>query len=155
MAAVVCGGKPRVKRGSRIAKSGRMIGEETPFLKNINVNLINWEEYPPKAWDNSLFVVKIGNQEEMGKEPTFQIRELLKANSYIWEPIGDWECWQKTIPVESFKISEIQDENWTEIANGIEVRVLDEKDSILAKYIINKGKWLKEFDKIKIPLKTN
>ena len=130
-------------------------GEETPFLKNINVNLINWEEYPPKAWDNSLFVVKIGNQEEMGKEPTFQIRELLKANSYIWEPIGDWECWQKTIPVESFKISEIQDENWTEIANGIEVRVLDEKDSILAKYIINKGKWLKEFDKIKIPLKTN
>ena len=124
--------------------------DETPFLNNTNINLINWEQYPPKAWDNSLFIVKIGNQEEMGKEPTFQIRELLKANSYIWEPIGDWECWQKTTPVESFKISKIQDENWTEFANGIEVRVLDEKDSILAKYFVNNGKWLKGFDKIRI-----
>mgnify|MGYP001441768034 FL=1 len=87
-------------------------GDETPFLNNINVKKINWEEYPPKALDNSLFVVKIGNQEEIGTEPTFQIREFLKANFYIWEPIGDWECWQKTTPVESFKISKIQDENW-------------------------------------------
>ena len=45
---------------------------------------------------------------------------------------------------------EIQNENWTEIANGVEVRVLDEKDSILAKYFVNDGKWLKEFDNIRI-----
>ena len=81
---------------------------------------------------------------------TFQIREFLKANFYIWEPIGDWECWQKTIPVKSFNISEIQNENWTEIANGVEVRVLDEKDSILAKFFVNDGKWLKVFDNIRI-----
>ena len=121
--------------------------EETPFLNNLGVNSLSWETYPPIEVDNNLFVVKVGNQDGNGTTPTFQIREILKANSYFWESLG-WECWEKTVPAKSFNISEIQKEIWAESAEGVEVRILDEKDSILAKYFVNKNDWKKEFDKI-------
>ena len=44
------------------------------------------------------------------------------------------------MPVKSFKMSALQNEIWTESADGIEVRILDEKEFILAKYFVNKNK---------------
>ncbi len=121
-------------------------GFETPFLNDQNIRLVNWEQSPPIKLGNNL-LVKILNKEQSKRESTIQIRKKLKATGYAW--IQDDLSWQKTlVERDSFRISDLQKESWCEYADGIEININDEDDSVLAKYFLNEGKWEIEFDNI-------
>ena len=122
---------------------------ETPFLNDTNIRPINWEKSPPIKFGNKL-LVKILNKDKSKSESTTLIKEKLKAGGYDWVPAGV-SSWQKIIDDRnSFLISNLQKESWCEGAEGIEVNINDEDDSVLAKYYLNEGKWETEFDNILI-----
>ena len=120
---------------------------ETPFLNDKNIRPINWEKSPPVKFGNKL-LVKILNKDKSKSESTTLIKEKLKASGYDWIPAGV-SSWQKIIDDRnSFLISNLQKESWCEGAEGIEVNINDEDDSVLAKCFLNEGKWEIEFDNI-------
>ena len=93
-------------------------------------------------------IVKIKSQKGKGVNPTIEIKDFLKANNYQWNSVG--RCWEKTFLVTSFKLNDLQKELWVGTAKGIEVTILDEQNSLLAKYYVNSGNWEKDFDNIPI-----
>ena len=122
-------------------------GSETPFIKDIKLETVNWKNSPPVKWGNKL-LVKILNKDNSKRESINQISQKLKAYGFDWR-ISDVSSLQKIIDDrEKFNISDLQKENWCKSADSIEVNINDEDESILAKYFIDDGKWIKEFDKI-------
>lgn len=116
----------------------------SPFLDDIRdtpcVSTISWADYPALQGANSRVVVQIGNQERKGMAPTFAIKDALKAAGYQWNTTG-WKGWAKSLPAEGFNIGLLQGEVWAAKADGIEVRVLSERDSVLYRYVVDDGKW--------------
>jgi hypothetical protein len=55
----------------------------SPFLAHLNLNKINWQEYPILGDKSKYITIEIGNQKGHGSHPTIQIRDLLKAQGYI------------------------------------------------------------------------
>ena len=122
--------------------------QKTPFLTNFVQNPVNWERFPPIKKNNYHLIVKIKSQKGKGVNPTIEIKDFLKANNYQWNSVG--RCWEKTFLVTSFKLNDLQKELWVGTAKGIEVTILDEQNSLLAKYYVNSGNWEKDFDNIPI-----
>lgn len=116
----------------------------SPFLKEIQniqkVQSINWENYPPISGKTNHFVVKVGNQLSKGTNPTFAIKDTLKATGYQWHTAG-WKGWAKSFPAENFCIEKVKEEIWSSIADGIEVRIFDDYDTLIAQYLVNSGNW--------------
>jgi DNA helicase-4 len=126
---------------------------KSPFIhgieQNANLSKIDWSNYTPVRSQSQISRVaaKIGNQAHRGGSPTFLIKDLLKASQYKWQSTG-WPGWTKTFPYGEFSIDNIKSEIWSKQADGIEVRIFDDEDNILAKYIINNGNWACLFNNI-------
>ena len=102
-----------------------------------------WDEIPPVRpveGTMSRLVVKVGNQDGRGSDPTFAIKDCLKATGYEWENRG-WPAWTKSYPSEGFAVSILKSELWAADADGIEVQIFDDTESIIARYSIDAGNW--------------
>ena len=117
---------------------------KSPFLEDLErkqvVSRISWDKFPPKRGDSTRLVVKIGNQDGRGVAPTFAIKDYLKAAGYQWQNRG-WPAWAKSFPAEGFAVNALESEIWASEADGVEVRILDESDSEIARYSIDDGNW--------------
>jgi DNA helicase-4 len=108
---------------------------------------IEWDEYPPIRSTSSRLVVKIGNQVSRGSTPTYAIKDLLKASGYEFQAAG-WPGWAKSFPIDGFRLDLLISELWASEADGVEVRVYDETDVLVAKILNNAGKWTTVTDKL-------
>lgn len=117
---------------------------KSPFLEELEHSLhlskINWADYPSVRGPVTRLVVKVGNQERWGGTPTFAIKDLLKATGYQWQPT-DWPGWVKSFPAKGFDLDALKSEIWAARANGIEVRIFDDTEDLVARFLINTGKW--------------
>lgn len=116
----------------------------SPFLFELLggklIENINWDEYPASFFKSSRLIVKIGNQKHDEIMPTYKIRDQLKACGYQWQS-KDWPGWIKTFKTDGFMIESIKKEMWAEVADGVEVRIYDESESLIGLYTIDKGNW--------------
>lgn len=126
-------------------------GSYSPFLNDIQdkvqMSEIHWPEFPSVPSSISRLVVKVGNQRYKGSRPTIAIMDLLKAEGFKWRTT-DWEGWVKSFPVEGFSIEALQDTLWAAKADGIEVRVFDDHDTLIARYLVDGGRWHRIIDKM-------
>jgi DNA helicase-4 len=117
---------------------------KSPFLEELErgqpPSAISWADYPPVRGLMARFVIKVGNQEHRGGAPTFAIKDLLKASGYQWQSTG-WPGWAKSFPAEGFNLETLKSEVWTEPADGIEVRIFDDTNTLAACYLIDAGYW--------------
>ncbi len=117
---------------------------KSPFLeeleRKIQLSTVNWTDYPPLRGLTSRLVVKVGNQEQRGGAPTFAIKDLLKASGYQWQSSG-WPGWAKSFPTDGFRVETLSSEIWSEHADGIDVRIFEDTDALIAQFQINSGVW--------------
>lgn len=122
---------------------------KSPFLEELErrqfPSAINWADYPPARDTTTRLVVKVGNQVRRGVPPTLAIKDVLKATGYQWQPTG-WPGWAKIFPAEGFRMETIQAELWAESADGIDVRIYDDTETLTAHFLINASNWNCVFD---------
>lgn len=93
-----------------------------------SLDAIEWLEHPPVCNNKTgWLIIKVGNQAQRrgGRGGTYAIKDQLKACGYQWQTTG-WPSWFKTCLAEGFQISSLQREVWVDIADAIEVRILNE-----------------------------
>lgn len=119
-------------------------GSRSPFLYDIDqcaaLAALNWRFYPPHITTAGIVIVKIGNQKHRGIAPTLAIKEALKSVGYRWHSTG-WKGWAKSFTSEQFDVGLLKKEVWARDADGIEVRVLDERDLLLGRFLVDRGEW--------------
>jgi DNA helicase-4 len=117
---------------------------KSPFLEELErarpLTAINWADYAPVGGLTTRLVVKVGNQERRGIAPTFAIKDFLKASGYQWQSNG-WPGWAKSFPAEGFRIDSLKAEVWAKPADGIEVRILDDTETLVARLLVDDGNW--------------
>ncbi len=125
---------------------------KSPFLEEIErsqpLSEIDWADYPPVSDTTSRLVVKVGNQNGRDTKPTLDIKHLLKnVYDYEWQPMG-WRGWAKSFSARGFSIEMVKAESWVEIADGVEIRIFDYTNTLVACYLLNKGQWMCELDNL-------
>jgi DNA helicase-4 len=117
---------------------------KSPFLeeleREINLTTVKWAKYPPLRGLTTRLLIKVGNQERRSGTPTFAIKDLLKASGYQWQSTG-WPGWAKTFPADGFRIDILKSEVWSKYAAGIDVRIFDETDRMVAQFLVDAGEW--------------
>ena len=117
---------------------------KSPFLEELERQMplaaIDWAEYPPAKGMTTRLVVKIGNQERRGGVPTFAIKDLLQASGYQWQSSG-WLGWAKSFPADGFRPETLKSEVWSKPADGVDVRIFDDTEALVARFLISDGKW--------------
>lgn len=126
--------------------------DRSPFLDHLQrstaIQEINWIDYPPLTPSVSRrLVVKVGNQDGRGPSPTLLIKDQLKAAGYQWQTTG-WPGWAKTFPADGFNIEQLQSEVWAGELDGVEVRIIDESERTVARFLIQAGRWLAQLDRL-------
>ena len=123
----------------------------SPFLEEVErrrpIAAINWEEYAPVKGPIAHLVAKVGNQIDHGGAPTFAIKDLLRAAGYQFQSTG-WPCWAKSFTVEGFNLGRLKSELWAGPADRVEVHILDDSDSLAARYFVDRGLWRCDFDNL-------
>lgn len=126
-------------------------GSKSPFLADLErkqvARKISWDEFPPVRGAITRLVVEVGNQVGRGGAATFAIKDSLKAAGYQWQNKG-WPSWVKSYPAEGFSVKALESELWAAEADGIEVRILDDTESVIAQYSIDGGNWLCRLDQL-------
>jgi DNA helicase IV len=133
----------RAKEKLFILTDGR---SKSPFLEALNhgtqLSTIDWTKYPPySGLTSSRLIINISNQfvgwsEVIGTRP---IKDLLGACKYNWHSVR--MCWEKSLPVNGFNIDMLKSEVWTSSANGINLKIFDEADALLAHYSVDGDCW--------------
>jgi DNA helicase-4 len=117
---------------------------KSPFLEELErampLATIDWAFYHPVRGLTTRLVVIVGNQERRGGAPTFAIKDLLKASGYQWQSNG-WPGWAKSFPAEGFRTEILKSEVWSEPADGVDVRIFDDTDTLVARFLIESGNW--------------
>ena len=117
---------------------------KSPFLEELEcrqtLNKINLADYRSVRGATTRLLVKVGNQDRRGGTPTFAIKDLLKATGYQWQSTG-LPGWAKSFPAEGFSIDTIKAEVWAKQADGIEVRIIDDTETLVAQVLIDAGIW--------------
>lgn len=115
----------------------------SPFLEDIakrfRIPEVDWRQYPPMDMEQEFLLVVVGNQQGRGGNPTFCIKDELKASGYTWR--SEMKCWTRSAQAKGFSIKVIASEIWARSGDGLEVRILDGKDVCLACYHVNGGRW--------------
>ena len=128
--------------------------KKSPFLDDLertaNFASINWELFPPLQGATARLMVSIGSQEGTGGSPTYAIKELLKASGYQWQSTG-WRSWTKTMPSARFSAEILKSEVWSASADGIDVRIFDASDKLVAQFLVDDGNWRCILNNLKIP----
>lgn len=118
----------------------------SPFLEGLRQKIqlqnITWDKYPPPPalGEMGVVVVKITSQPSRGSNPSYSIKDLLKASGYAWESTGR-KPWVKGFPSISFDIENVKHELWATNADGIEVGIFDEQQIELKRYYVDSGEW--------------
>ena len=117
----------------------------SPFLEELrsrkHISSLNWSNYPPFVGATKHITVKIGNQNGRDKQPTFKIKDLLKAEGYQWNSTG-WQPWFRTYPQQDFSVQKFFTKAlWISKADGVEVRFYDDLESLLKTCLVDKGQW--------------
>ena len=127
---------------------------KSPFLDDLertaNFASINWELFPPLQGATDRLMVSIGSQEGTGGSPTYAIKDLLKASGYQWQSTG-WRSWTKTMPSTRFSAEILKSEVWSASADGIDVRIFDATDKLVAQFLVDDGNWRCVLNNLKIP----
>lgn len=127
---------------------------KSPFLDDLertaNFSSINWELFPPLQGSTDRLTVGIGSQEGTGGSPTYAIKDLLKASGYQWQSTG-WRSWTKTMPSARFSAEILKSEVWSASADGIDVRIFDASDKLVAQFLVDEGNWTCVLNNLKIP----
>ena len=122
-------------------------GQESPFLSELRakraVDEVEWSTFPPLP---GRLLVNVRNQEGRGNEPTISIREDLKSGGYRWSP--ERKGWSKCVPKDGFRVHGFKREKWSMAADGVEVLILNHADTMVARYLVDGGKWQCLFDKL-------
>jgi DNA helicase-4 len=111
----------------------------SPFLQELEghhpLEELDWEEYPPfQIGEATSLVVKVGGG------GTYEIRDRLRSLGYRWQPAG-WPAWEKSFPVENFSVDLLRAEAWAAAANGVDVRIFDETETLVEAYAVSQGQW--------------
>jgi DNA helicase-4 len=124
-------------------------GERSPFLAEIERGQrlipLDWRDYPMKHEGIDRVTVRVSNQYQGNGAGTYAIKDLLKAARYQWDSAGS-KSWAKTWPAEDFSFALIEEEHWTNAADGIEVRIYEGSSNLRAVYLKNGSDWVCEFD---------
>jgi DNA helicase IV len=124
---------------------------KSPFLEQLerkySLDPIDWAEYSPLRDSIARLIVKVGNQAHTRGGGTFAIKEMLSATGYQFQSTPRPE-WVKSVIAKGFKVEALKSELWAELADGIEVQILDHTNSPLARYLVDSRKWICDFDKI-------
>lgn len=127
---------------------------KSPFLDDLertaNLASINWELFPPLQGATGRLVVRIGSQEGTWGSPTYAIKDLLKASGYQWQSTG-WRSWTKTMPSTRFSAEILKSEVWSASADGIDVRIFDATDKLVAQFLVDDGNWTCVLNNLKVP----
>ena len=117
---------------------------KSPFLEELesstSLTAINWADYPPVRGLTTRLTVKIGNQQRRGGAPTIAIKDFLTASGYQWQSNGG-PGWVKSFPAEGFRIETLKSEGWAEPADGIEIRIFDDTETLVGQFLIDDGNW--------------
>lgn len=118
---------------------------KSPFLDDLEgtseIQPIDWAAFPPLSDEtNQRLVVRIGSQEHRGSNPTFTIKDFLKASGYQFQSTG-WKSWVKSFPTDGFSIEVLKNEVWAEKADGVEIRIFDDREKLAGHYMVNSGEW--------------
>ena len=73
--------------------------EITPFLDNISIDKINWSDFPSIKTHQYNLTIRIQGKKGKGSSQTFNIKEPLKTNNYIFD--SNLKCWEKGFSVNS------------------------------------------------------
>ena len=119
----------------------------SPFLDELNsrtkISVLNWSDYQTFIGVGTIryITVKVGNQDGKGSNGTIAIKDLLKAEGYIWKP-EVWPAWCRTYPAEGFSVQQyFNNANWISQAVGIEVRFYDDGENKSEVYRVNQGQY--------------
>jgi DNA helicase IV len=127
----------------------------SPFLEDLQKrkksSTLDWSNYPPLVETTKHVTVRIGNQDGRGSRPTIAIKDLLKAENYIYKKTV-WNAWLRTYAAQGFSVKELfAKAMWVSCADGIEVRFYDDLENTLAIYRIDGGQLACTFDNIPEP----
>ena len=117
---------------------------KSPFLEELErkqaLRVIECKEFPPVRGSTTRLIVKVGNQERRGVGPTFAIKDQLRATGYQWQSRG-WPAWAKSFPAEGFSLDTLKSEIWAGSADGLEIQVFDDTETLAARYFVDEGHW--------------
>lgn len=118
-------------------------GSRSPFLDQIGNSLdqLNWVDLKPlvKVESDSRVYILVGNAPGRGTSPTHAIKDLLKNAGFRWNP-GDWPCWHIGVAATGDDPKEfIGGAEWSRLASGVEVRLMDCQDKIIGRCFIESG----------------
>jgi len=118
---------------------------KSPFLDNLigtsKIQPVEWASFPPMSDETSQrLVVRVGVQEGLGSNPTFRIKDFLKASGYEFQSTG-WTSWVKSFPTNGFTVEVLKKEVWAEQADGVEIQIFDDREMLIGRYIVNSGEW--------------
>lgn len=123
-------------------------GSRSPFLDQIGngIDQINWADLKPlaKLQNDGRVEILVGNAPGRGTSPTHAIRDLLKKAGFRWSP-GNWPCWRIAVKATGDDPKEfIAGGDWSRLASGVEVRLMDSRDKIIGQCFIENGalKWV-------------
>ena len=127
-----------------------------PFVAGLTSKMqlqeLNWKNYPVPITETRFVTFKVSNQQGRGTNGTYNIRELLRADGFRWN--GTSRSWNKVELIQKFlsdgsRLQYLSDRNWSSQANGIEVNLCNEQEEILALYLASNGIWTRTFDNFK------
>ena len=118
-------------------------GSRSPFLGKLGSALdqLNWADIKPllkEETDGRIFIL-VGNSPGRGTTPTQEKRDQLKSVGFRWNP-GDWPCWHIGFATTGDDPKEfIAGVDWSRLATGVEVRLTNSRDKIIARCFIENG----------------
>ena len=121
-------------------------GSKSPFLEELEntkpLTAIKWADYPPVRGLATHLVVIVGNQERRGSAPTIDVKDPLRASGYGYQKQSNFgPVWEKSFPVEGFRIETLKSEVWAKPADGIVIRIFDYTETLVGQYLIDDGNW--------------
>lgn len=102
-----------------------------------------WTDFPYAGPKSNRLWVMVGNQAYRGSSPTTSIKDYLKQEGYAYQNTNDWPCWVRSFSNQDFTTGLLKSSAWSPNANGVEVRIMDDQDSLVEKYRIDGGNWSK------------
>lgn len=119
---------------------------KSPFLaeaeKQMALYPIRWTDFPYAGPMSNRLWVMVGNQSYRGSTPTFDIKGLLGQEGYAYQNNNGWPCWVKSFPNEGFTIDLLRNSEWSPNSDGVEVRIINEQDTLIESYRIDGGNWV-------------
>ncbi|MFO0858992.1 MAG: UvrD-helicase domain-containing protein [Phycisphaerales bacterium] len=120
--------------------------EQSPFLSALGglCEPIDWQAYPQPSVETTHLIVQVGSQPGLGTTPTFSAKDHLKAAGFQFFK-RTWSYWGKSFRKPEATIeplrAELAAQTWSTECKGLEVRVCDGADVVLAKFWVDAGVW--------------